>query len=199
MKIPQPLVIVASAGINTAVSLFWQQSVEIMLPWLFVILSAVVADLASGYYKAGRLGIHFAWSTAIRESVGKLVVYSAAVMTVAMYDVAAKGDATIAKWGCIFLGGVEIGSVFSNILICHGIKLSLKSILKLILKKSPLGIDDEAADEIIKTARREDKKWNKTRFRKFKEDEESINAFDKSYITTEIDEETGKITYSFRE
>lgn len=198
MKIPQPLVIVASAGINTAVSLFWQQSVEIMMPWLFVILSAVIADLASGYYKAGRLGIHFAWSTAIRETIGKLIVYSAAVMTVAMYDVAAKGDASIAKWGCIFLGGVEIFSVFSNILICHGIKLSLKAILKLILKKIPIGIDDEAADEIIKAARREDKKWNKTKFRKFKEEDESLNAFNQPYITTEIDEETGKITYGTR-
>ena len=199
MKIPQPLVILASAGINTAVGLFWNQAVEVMMPWLFVVLSAVTADLASGHYKADRLGIHFAWSTALRETFGKLVVYVAFVMTAAMFDVAAKGEATIAKWLCIIVSGIEIGSVISNILSPHGIKLSLKAILKLILKKTPFGIDDEAADEIIKTARREDKKWNKIKFRKFKEDEEPINAFEKATFRREIDEETGKTIYNWNE
>lgn len=195
MKIPQPIVVMASSGITTMVSIFWQQTVEIMLPWLFVIVSAVIADLASGYYKSKRLGVHFAWSTAIRESLGKIVVYAAAVMSFAMFDVASKGNATIAKWLCIFISAVEIGSVVSNILICHGIKLSLKAILKLVLKKSPFGIDDEAADEIIKAARREDRKWNRLKNRKFKEDEETLHAFRQPMIERIVDEDTGKITY----
>lgn len=195
MKIPQPVILATSSGITSLISVFWQQSVEVMLPWLMVIISAVIADLASGHYKAGRLGIHFAWSTAFRESFGKIVVYVAFVMTAAMFDVAIKGNALIAKWLCIFVSAVEIGSVLSNILICHGVKLSLKAILKFILKKSPFGIDDETADEIIKVARREDKKWNKAKTRKFKEDEEPLNAFVKSAITKEVDEDTGKTVY----
>ena len=199
MKIPRPIVLTASSGITTALGVFWQNSVAIMLPWLIVVVSAVLADLASGHYKAGRLGIHFAWSTAFRESFGKVVVYVAFVMTAALFDVAVNGDATIAKWLCIFVSAIEIGSVLSNILICHGIKLSLKAILKLILKKSPLGIDDEAADEIIKTARREDKKWNKLKSRKFKEDEESLYAFDQTrydkVVGVHYDEENNKIVY----
>lgn len=195
MRIPQPIVMVASSGVTTLAGIFWQHSVQIMLPWLFVVGSAVVADLASGKYKSGRLGIHFQWSTAVRESFGKLIVYAAAVMTFAMFDVAAEGDATLAKWLSIFISAVEIGSVISNILICHGIRLSLKAILKLVLKKSPFGIDDDAADEIIKTARREDKKWNSAKNRIFKEDEESLNAFDRIPYRIIRDEETGKVTY----
>lgn len=195
MKIPQPVVLATSSGLASLVSVFWRQSVEVMLPWLLVVFAAVIADLASGHYKAGRLGIHFAWSTAIRESLGKIVVYGSAVMLFAMFDVAVEGKALIAKWLCIFVSAVEIGSVFSNILICHGIKLSLKAVLKFILKKSPFGIDDEAADEIIKVARREDKKWNKASSRRFKDDDGSLNAFVKSAVTSETDEDTGRTVY----
>lgn len=199
MKIPHPVVMIASSGVTTFVSIFWQHSVEIMLPWLFVIYSAVIADLASGKYKSGRLGIHFAWSTAIRESFGKLIVYAAAVMTFAMFDVAAEGDATVAKWLSVMLSAVEIGSVISNILICHGIKLSLKAILKLMLKKSPFGIDDEAADEIIRAARREDMKWNRAGNRKFNDADEPLHAFCNRPYKIVRDEETGKITYEHNE
>jgi len=199
MKIPKPIVLTTSSGITTALGVFWQNSVQIMLPWLAVVVSAVIADLASGHYKAGRLGVHFAWSTAFRETAGKFVVYAAFVMTAALFDVAVNGNATVAKWMCVLVASVEIGSVLSNILICHGIKLSLKAIIKFILKKSPFGIDDEAADEIIKTARREDIKWNKPKSRKFKESEESLYAFDRvefdKVVGSHYDEETGKIVY----
>ena len=190
MKIPQPIVLMVSSGYVSVVTLFWEQSVVIMLPWLFVVFGAVLADLASGKYKSGRLGIHFAWSTAIRESMGKLVVYSAAIMTFAMFDVAAKGNTNIAKWLSIFLSSVEIGSVIGNVLICHGIKLSLKAFLKLILKKSPFGIDDEAADEIIKVARREDAKWNK---RKYSGD----SGIEKRPVNKILDDEHNKINFEY--
>ena len=181
-----------SSGITTLIATFWQKSVEVMLPWLFVIVAAVMADLASGHYKAKRLGIHFAWSTALRETFGKMVVYVAFVMTAAMFDVAAEGEATIAKWLCIFVSAIEIGSFLSNILAPHGIKLSLKAILKLILKKSPLGIGDEEADEIVKVARRENAKWNKSRYAS--ERSLSSRPINRIYDTV-YDEETGKVTY----
>jgi hypothetical protein len=192
MKIPQPIVITAASGMTAAANLFWQQSVMIMMPWVFAILAAVIADLASGWYKSKRLGVHFAWSTAIRETLGKMVVYVAAVMTFAMFDVAAEGDATIAKWLSIFVASVEIGSVISNILAPHGIRLSLKAILKIILKKSPLGIGDEEADEIIKIAKRENSKWNTPKF----SSDRSIGNRPANKI---LDEETGKITYVYDE
>jgi hypothetical protein len=44
------------------------------------------------------------------------------------------------------------------------VKLSLKSLIRILLKQSPLGIGDDEADEIVKTARRENQKWNKRRY-----------------------------------
>ena len=154
----------SSGGVTASASLFLQNSIEVMVPWFFTLFAFVLADLASGYYKAHRLGIHFAWSTAIRESLGKIVVYTSGILAFAMVDVAASGSMVIAKWCCLLLCVVEGGSFVSNLLAPYGIKLSLKGLLKLFLKKSPLGIGDEEADEIIKVARREDLKWNRRRY-----------------------------------
>ena len=164
MKIPQPIVMMASGGVTTSATLFLQNSLEVMVPWFFTLFAFVLADLAGGYYKAHKLSVHFAWSTAIRESIGKIVVYTSGVLAFAMVDVAASGSLLIAKWCCLLLCLVEGGSFISNLLAPHGIKLSLKGLLKLLLKKSPLGIGDEEADEIIKVARREDQKWNRRKY-----------------------------------
>lgn len=164
MRIPEPVVMFASGGITTAVSVFWQQSVEIMLPWLLTTLAVIIADLAAGIRKSHLLHVHVSPSTAIRETMGKVVVYFGFVMSAAMIDVAAKGNMEIAKWCCLFIMVVEGGSVVSNILKPYGITLSLKAILKFFLKRSPLGVDDEEANEIIKTARRENDKWNKRKY-----------------------------------
>lgn len=164
MKIPQPIVMTASGGVTASATVFLQNSVEVMVPWFFTLFAFVLADLAGGYYKAHKLLVHFAWSTAIRESLGKVTVYTAGVLAFAMVDVAASGSMIIAKWCCLLLCLVEGGSFISNLLAPHGIKLSLKGLLKLLLKRSPLGIGDEEADEIVKTARRENRKWNKARF-----------------------------------
>ena len=96
-----------------------------------------------------------------------------------MIDVAAEGEMSIAKWSCLFIMAVEGCSVVSNILKPSGVQVSLKAVLKLLLKRSPLGIGDDEADEIIKTARREDLKWNRAKSRRY-EEEESLNAFEKS-------------------
>ena len=164
MKIPQPIVMTASGGVTASATIFLQNSIEVMVPWFFTLFAFVLADLAGGYYKAHKLLVHFAWSTAIRESLGKVTVYTAGVLAFAMVDVAASGSMAIAKWCCLLLCVVEGGSFVSNLLAPHGIKLSLKSILKILLKRSPLGIGDDEADEIVKTARRENAKWNKRRY-----------------------------------
>ena len=164
MKIPQPIVMTASGGVTASATIFLQNSIEVMVPWFFTLFAFVLADLAGGYYKAHKLLVHFAWSTAIRESLGKITVYTAGVLAFAMVDVAASGSMVIAKWCCLLLCVVEGGSFISNLLAPHGIKLSLKSLLKILIKRSPLGIGDEEADEIVKAARRENKKWNRARF-----------------------------------
>ena len=153
MKIPEPVVMTASGGVTTIAGLFLQQSIEIMVPWLIATFAVVIADLAAGIRKSHLLGVHVSPSTAFRETMGKVVVYFAFVMTAAMIDVAADGGLLIAKWCCLFV-----------MLIEGGITLSLKALLKFFLKRSPLGIGDEEADEIIRAARRENDKWNKRKY-----------------------------------
>ncbi len=164
MRVPEPVVMFASGGITTVVSVFWQQSVEIMLPWLITTLAVIIADLAAGIRKSHLLHVHVSPSTAIRETMGKVVVYFGFVMSAAMIDVAAEGNMVIAKWCCLFIMVVEGGSVISNILVPYGIRLSLKAIIKFFLKKSPLGVSDEDAEEFLKQARRENAKWNQRKY-----------------------------------
>ena len=154
----------ASGGVTAVASMFLERSIQIMLPWLITVFAVILADLAAGIRKSHLLGVHVSPSTAIRETLGKCVVYFAAVMTAAMVDVAADGNMKIAKWCCLFIMVVEGGSVVSNILKPYGLQVSLKGLLKLLMKKSPFGIDDEDADTIIKTARMENDKWNKRKY-----------------------------------
>lgn len=179
MKIPEQVSQGASWVFTPVAIAFIQQSIVIMIPWLIATFAVVLADLMSGIRKSRLLGVHVSPSTAIRETCGKIVTYFSFILAVAMIDVAAEGEMAIAKWSCLFIMGVEGCSVLSNILKPSGVQVSLKAVLKILLKRSPLGIGDEEADEIIKTARREDLKWNRAKSRRF-EDEETLNAFEKS-------------------
>ena len=49
MKIPQPIVMMASGGVTTSATLFLQNSLEVMVPWFFTLFAFVIADLAGGY------------------------------------------------------------------------------------------------------------------------------------------------------
>ena len=177
MKITEPLTQGASWVLTPIALAFIQQSIVIMIPWLIATLAVIIADLASGIRKSHLLGVHVSPSTAIRETLGKIIVYFSFILAVAMIDVAAEGGMAIAKWSCLFIMCVEGCSVVSNILKPSGVQVSLKGVLKMILKRTPLGIGDEEADEIIKTAKREDRKWNRIKHRKFKDDEDSLYAF----------------------
>lgn len=177
MKIPEPVTQGASWVLTPIALAFIQQSIIIMIPWLIATFAVIIADLASGIRKSHLLGVHVSPSTAIRETLSKILTYFSFILAVAMIDVAAEGGMAIAKWSCLFIMCVEGCSVVSNILKPSGVQVSLKGVLKMILKRTPLGIGDEEADEIIKTAKREDKKWNRIKHRKFKDDEDSLYAF----------------------
>ena len=52
----------------------------------------------------------------------------------------------------------------SNILIPYGIRLSPKAVIKFFLKKSPLGVSDEDAEDFFKQVRKENAKWNQRKY-----------------------------------
>lgn len=163
-----PLVVFTTSTIFTPLfTAFAIDTVRVMIPWLIAMLMVILTDLAAGVRKSRKLGVHISWSTAIRETLGKIVVYFAWVVTAAVIDVAANGGASIAKWGCLLVVIIEGGSILSNILKPHGIELSVKGVLKFFMMRSPLAADPMTADEILdekkleEMRQREEEKWNR--------------------------------------
>lgn len=154
-------VVTATSGVFTPIAMaFIQQSINIMLPWLMVMFAVILTDLFAGIRKSHKLGIRISPTTAFRETFGKMIVYFSFVMMVAMIDVATGGSTVVARWACVVICVLEGGSILSNIMKPYGIVISPRGIIKAFIKRTPLGIGDEEADEIIKVAEEEDRKWN---------------------------------------
>lgn len=168
MKFPASIVYIASV-VNTSIAVaFMHEAVTIMIPWLIVMVSIVLCDLIAGIRKSIKLGVHVSPSTAIRETMGKLLVYCGFVYTVCIVDVAEGGELNIAKWCCLIICALEIGSIFSNIFRPYGIDISLKGLIKLIGAKITNSTMEEM-DEVVKKKRiskvkeYEHDKWNRKR------------------------------------
>ena len=162
MKINTTVMMTACGTLTPVASAFIGDAIIVMLPWLMAMFSVILADLISGVRKSKKLKVRVSWTTAARETMGKMVTYLSFVMAAAMIDVAANGNAMIARWGCLIVCALEGGSVISNLFRPYGIVISAKGILKLIMKRTPLAPTDEEAEEIIKEAKKhEDKKWNR--------------------------------------
>ena len=160
MKISNQVITTTSSVFTPVAVAFIEKTIVTMLPWLMVMFAVIITDLVSGIRKSHKLRIHISPTTALRETFGKSIVYFSFVMMVAMIDVAANGGTAIAKWACLGICALEGGSIVSNIAKPYGIIISPKGLLKLLLKRSPLGIGDEEADEIIRVRNMEDAKWN---------------------------------------
>lgn len=118
-----------------------------------------------------KLGVRVSPSTAFRETVSKWIVYLAFVLAVCMIDIVADDNINFAKWSCLFVVVIEMGSVVSNLLRPYGIIVTPKSLIKWFLKKTPLGEESEELlkEEAIEEARKfEDEKWNKKGTKKTK-------------------------------
>ena len=158
MKLSPLLVLTTSAIFTPVFTAFALETVQLMMPWLVVMLCVIITDLVAGVRKSLKFGVHVSWSTACRETFGKIVVYFAFAVTAAVVDVAAHGDTLIAKWCCLAVIAIEGGSIMSNILKPHGIELSIKGVLKYILFR--FGVSHEDAEEIL-----DEQKWEEMRER----------------------------------
>ncbi len=148
MRIPSSIVHLV-CGVTTPISIaFLDDSINTMLPWLIAMFFVVITDLAFGVRKSLKLGIHVSASMAIRETFGKLVVYSAWVLMVSCIEVASKHSLSIAMWACLLVCAIEGGSIVSNMLKPYGIELSLQAIIKAFASRA-VGIDEHMAEEIV--------------------------------------------------
>lgn len=128
--------------------MFLNDSIKDMIPWLITMFFVVIADLIAGVRKSLKLNIHVSVSMAFRETMGKLITYTAFVLMVCMIDTASNHTMLLAKWGCLFIAFLEGISVIGNILKPMGIDLSMKSFLKIFAKRV-VSIDNEEASELV--------------------------------------------------
>jgi hypothetical protein len=149
MRVPKSAVNIASSLITPVAIAFLQNSITVMVPWLITMLTVVLADLVAGVRKAMKMGVHVSFSRAIRDTMGKLVVYVAFVFMVSMIDTASGREFSIAEWSCLLVCLIEGCSVISNILKPHGIDISLRTILELFVQKV-LHVTKSDSETIIK-------------------------------------------------
>ena len=128
---------------------FLDETIRLMIPWLVVMFVTVMADLAAGLWKAIRLEIPIRFSKACRETMGKLVVYFTFTLMACCIDVASNSEFRWAKWLCLFVILIEIGSIVGNILKPRGINLSLNAWIKAIMTHSSLPFNCPNPDEIL--------------------------------------------------
>lgn len=166
MKFPMHIVALSSSVVTSVALAVLQDSVKTLIPWLMAITTIVVADLAAGLYKSYKLGIHISISLAGREFFGKLIVYSAIVLMLAMVDSVNGHDMPIAKVGCLMVFGLEAISIVGNLLKVRGVTLSFSAVIRLLAKRL-LGFEsDETADvvteeQIESIRQRERDRWER--------------------------------------
>ena len=156
MRINHMFMMVTAGVFTPLFTAFALDTLRVMLPWQIAMMCVITADLVAGVRKSLKLGVHVSWSTAVRETLGKIVVYFAWTSAASVIDVAAQGNTTIAKWACLIVCSIEGGSILSNILKPHGVELSLKAILKYLLVHSPIHADPHEAEEIVDAKRVEE-------------------------------------------
>lgn len=148
MRIPSSIVNL-TCGVFTPLAVsFLQDSIATMLPWLMVMGMVVLCDLAFGVRKSIKLGVHVSVSMAIRETMGKLLVYTSFVILVCMIEVAAKHTLQVAMWSCLLICAIEGCSIIGNLLKPYGIEMSLRNVVKAFANRA-LGVDDTTADIML--------------------------------------------------
>lgn len=131
-----------------------------------VMLAVVACDLIAGIRKSVKLGVHVSWSMAFRETMGKMVVYVAFVLMVAMIDAASSHSFNIAMWGCLFICALEGGSIISNFLKPYGVDITPRSIARFFTMKVANATAEEAdelvsGDVVDSIRKREKDRWEK--------------------------------------
>ena len=148
MRIPSSIVNLTCGVFTPLAASFLQDSIATMLPWLMVMGMVVLCDLAFGVRKSIKLGVHVSVSMAIRETMGKLLVYTSFVILVCMIEVAAKHTLQVAMWSCLLICAIEGCSIIGNLLKPYGIEMSLRNVIKAFANRA-LGVDETTADIML--------------------------------------------------
>lgn len=142
-----PLVVALSTVLGTVAVSYLQATATEALYWLLPVIMIIVADLITGISAARFRREAIRFSTAARRTLNKFFSYSCWIITcVALNE---RYDTQVCAWvgmGIVFL--IEGTSFLTNLLEPHGIKLSIKGLLKVLGGKLNLdNLEDVVDDE----------------------------------------------------
>lgn len=143
------LVIAANGGFAAMASSFVMQSMESIIPWLFVMTAIICCDLFSAWWRCYKTAIRIRFSKAIRDTMAKVVIYYAFVVSACFTDVAAQMDVNISRTACLIVCCIEFSSILGNLMKVHGMEIAFNDIIKFLVRKTA-NISKEDIEEIIK-------------------------------------------------
>lgn len=142
-----------SGGFGALASAFVVESLEHLIPWLFVIAAIILCDLITGLARCYKQQIKIRFSKAIRDTLAKSCVYFSSIVCAAFVDVASQADYTIDKWICLLICFIEGVSILSNILKWHGYEIDFNKVIGVILKRN-YDIEMADSDGIVKKSKK---------------------------------------------
>ena len=137
-----PVMVFLSSLVGTAVAYYLQNTALQAFYWFIPCLAVIFADLVAGIKAAMFRGETVRFSGAMRRTLNKCMCYASWIICcVALNERYSTSLCAYIGIGIIFI--IEGISFVSNLLEPHGIKLSIKGILKIIGSKSHIdGLED---------------------------------------------------------
>lgn len=138
------------SGISSAaLSVFFADSIEKMLPWLVVMTALIMCDLIAGVCKAWKLGERVSINRAIRDTTAKACTYYSGVVFACFFQVATADDTEWCEIAAKIFSAVEGVSILRNIFQWHGYNLDGNGLLALVLHRI-FGGEKQDIKELIK-------------------------------------------------
>lgn len=124
-----PLMVLMSSIFGATAMFYLRETAVQSLLWFVPCMAVIIADLAAGIKAAKYRGEKIRISSATRRTVNKCVCYASwIVCCVALNERYGTSLCAMFGMGLVFL--IEGVSFFSNLLEPHGLKVSIKGILK---------------------------------------------------------------------
>lgn len=104
-------------------------------PWLIATVAVVFCDLVFGIRRSWLAGERIRFSKACRDTMGKLITYTAFVLMVCSIDTATGKGWRLEMWSCLFVCFVEGCSIVSNLLKPKGVTIDLGNLLTAVFSR----------------------------------------------------------------
>ena len=146
----QAIAVGASSGYVSTLGIFLNESLSEISVWLLVMACVIATDLLAKWFKILKLRDEpFRISKGTRDTLAKMVVYFAAVVTSVFVQHAMNAD-TLARWTCGMVIGVEGISIAGNLLRANGYRLDANALIAYIAERA------HVPDNIIKEDKQQD-------------------------------------------